>query len=307
MSAFFAVRSENASRSITPAVAGFGSDVVCTSPFVVQDRNGIRREVPCGRCLSCRIRRSSEWATRIVHEASSHSSAIFTTLTYDDAHYPSNGSLQKNDLVRFWKRMRKRCGRIRYYAGGEYGECGGRPHYHLIVFGLRPCTCFESSKGVLLCRCHDRVVMHEVWGKGAVDRFGTVTYDSARYTADYIGKAIVADPEVWTSKGLAAPFQVMSQGLGRDFVDMNAEQLRLRKGVTIHGVPVGLPRYYATRLGIKLDPIERQVIEEATPESRKRHMWIGVQKEDTFAWKAPRRQRELDALAKARTHRKVKF
>lgn len=132
-----------------------------------------------------------------------------------------------------------------------------------------------------------------------------MTYESARYTADYVGKQILADPELWTGRGLERPFQVMSKGLGRDFADYYAEQLRAQKGVTVRGVRLGLPRYYALRLDIKMSAAEKAAIEQ--PPSRIRHEWIGQQHEDLDYLKAPRNQRALDALARARMTRKGKM
>lgn len=46
------------------------------------------------------------------------------------------GTLFKPDLARFFKRIRKNYGQFRYFAVGEYGERLGRPHYHVLAFGL---------------------------------------------------------------------------------------------------------------------------------------------------------------------------
>jgi hypothetical protein len=145
----------------------------------------------------------------------------------------------------------------------------------------------------------------ECWNFGSVDRFGMVTLKSARYTADYVGKQIIADPRVWTGRGLFPPFQVMSKGLGRDWVDLHAEELKIVKGVSQRGVPLGLPRYYAKRLGIKLNAAERQMLDQAP--SKTRHVWIGEQHEDISNLRAPRDQRAADASARARLYRKGKM
>lgn len=138
-----------------------------------------------------------------------------------------------------------------------------------------------------------------------MDRFGSVSYESARYTADYVGKQVLLDPVIWSGKGLQRPFQLMSKGLGRDFADANSERLKKVKGLTVRGAPVGLPRYYANRLGIKLAAAERMVVEQVP--SRKRHEWIGQQRMDLEQLKAPRDQRALDELARARLTKKGKI
>jgi hypothetical protein len=40
-------------------------------------------ELPCGRCIGCRIDRTKQWAARCVHEASQHDENSFLTLTID--------------------------------------------------------------------------------------------------------------------------------------------------------------------------------------------------------------------------------
>ena len=63
---------------------------------------------------------------------------MFLTLTYNDDNLPSDVGLHKDDLQRFFKRLRKALDtkKIRYFACGEYGDTTSRPHYHAIVFGL---------------------------------------------------------------------------------------------------------------------------------------------------------------------------
>ncbi len=196
--------------------------VQCTYPKWIM-RHGIH--VPCGRCRACRIARAREWATRIVHERGYWSVSSFATLTYADGSLPESGSVDKAEFQRFIKRLRKGLDsrRMRYYGCGEYGEDFGRPHYHCILFGVS----FEEKERVM-----------DAWPHGHVF-LGSVTYDSARYVADYVNK------DTRVSGGRSRPFSLKSQGLGRKYAEEHREQLRERCGVTIGGVPVGLPRYYA--------------------------------------------------------------
>lgn len=69
---------------------------------------------------------------RCVHEASCHAQNSFLTLTYRD---PAPERLEKEDLQRFFKRLRKAVGKLRYFACGEYGERTKRPHFHALIFG----------------------------------------------------------------------------------------------------------------------------------------------------------------------------
>ena len=96
-------------------------------------------QVPCGKCIGCRLDYSRKWAIRCVLEAQMHKENCFLTLTYDDEHLPKGEKLEKEEMQKFWKRLRKATGtKIRYYMAGEYGTEGGRPHYHACVFGWKP-------------------------------------------------------------------------------------------------------------------------------------------------------------------------
>jgi len=95
-------------------------------------------KIPCGQCTGCRLDRSKAWAIRCYHESMMWEENCFATLTYDDEHLPKNSSLDKRDLQKFFKRLRKKYEpkKIRYYACAEYGEKSFRPHYHAAIFNI---------------------------------------------------------------------------------------------------------------------------------------------------------------------------
>ena len=95
-------------------------------------------QLPCGKCLGCRLERSRQWAMRCMHEASLYERNCFITLTYNDAHLPANRNLEYSDFQKFMKRFRKRfpSTKIRFYMAGEYGEKFGRPHFHACIFNF---------------------------------------------------------------------------------------------------------------------------------------------------------------------------
>lgn len=133
--------------------------------------------LPCGGCLGCRQSKAREWALRCHLELTQHRDAVFTTLTYDDAHLPP--TLSKRDLQLWLKRLRKATRRtptrnVRFFAAGEYGETRGRPHYHAIVYGL-------SERHAPL--------IEETWSKGYCKTV-TVTPAAIAYVAGYTSKKI---------------------------------------------------------------------------------------------------------------------
>ncbi|QCQ84823.1 replication initiator protein [Blackfly microvirus SF02] len=94
-------------------------------------------DLPCGRCIGCRIKRSQAWAIRCVHEAQLHPANCVITLTYDEENLSST-NLNHRDFQLFLKRLRKRYTghTIRYFMCGEYGDINLRPHFHSCLFGI---------------------------------------------------------------------------------------------------------------------------------------------------------------------------
>jgi len=153
--------------------------------------DGAPFEVPCGKCLGCRLSRSREWALRCVHEASLHEQNCFVTLTYSPENLPSDAGLHHPHFQKFMKRLRKKySGRdIRYYMCGEYGERTNRPHYHALLFGLdfpdwEYVSTSDSGHEVFTSK-----TLEKIWGLGFVT-IGTVTFESAAYCAPYIMKKL---------------------------------------------------------------------------------------------------------------------
>ena len=149
--------------------------LACLSPVDVKDPRYSYKKymlVPCGKCVNCKLNYAKMWSIRIMHELKDWQCASFVTLTYDDKHLPKDNSLDKRDLQLFFKRLRENLKghKIKYFACGEYGEQYGRPHYHIIIFGI------DKEK-------HTSYV-EKSWSLGFV-MLGSVTVDSANYVARY--------------------------------------------------------------------------------------------------------------------------
>lgn len=253
-----------------------GSDVPCFRPIpALQDDGHVTLHpplgsanlaLPCGRCVGCKTARAQEWATRVMHEARAHESSVFATLTYSPEHLPGDGGLVPRDLQLFLKRLRAvvargavhiRGSRLRYLACGEYGDVGGRPHYHAILFGVAfdDATCVRRGDNPLF----NSAALEAVWGLGQVN-FGEVTRASAAYVAGYTVKKVGqvhcdADGVV-----KEAPFLRCSTrpGIGAHYARSFSSDFRT--GVVVHDGVVGrLPRYYK-KLLVREFP---HVVEEA--------------------------------------------
>lgn len=166
--------------------------------------------VPCGQCIGCRLERSRQWANRCMLELEYHDSAYFVTLTYDDDHVPvayytddDTGeafpaqTLCRRDVQLFLKRLRKRFGSgIRYFGCGEYGPETLRPHYHLILFGLKLDDLVPFGKSEQGFQYYLSSSMVELWShRKAPARWGAVNCLSADADQffDPIGHVMVAE------------------------------------------------------------------------------------------------------------------
>lgn len=167
----------------------------------------------------------------MLHENDFHESSLFVTLTYDDDHLPPGSTLVKKDFQMFLKRLRYfiEPRQIKYFACGEYGSETLRPHYHAIIFGLSNL---------------DEPIISKAWTLG-YNYVGSVTNDSINYVSGYIQKKLDGPmaKAVYGSAKLI-PFQLMSKGLGKQYVEKNREQLLQKIGLTVKGEEVSLPRYY---------------------------------------------------------------
>lgn len=148
---------------------------------------------PCGQCLPCLINRTRVWSNRMICEAAGHDDNSFLTCTYSDEFLPADYSLNfdhhKQFMYRFRDAFRRETGRkIRFYMAGEYGETTFRPHYHYALFGFPPCP-YGGGRRVgsryVPCQCSICSFVTRAWKMGQI-HLGTLTPDSARYTAKYI-------------------------------------------------------------------------------------------------------------------------
>lgn len=188
------------------------------------DRPTNKLEVNCRQCIGCKIQDTMEWTIRSVHESKLHDSNYFLTLTYSDEFVPWDNSLSKPALQKFNRKLRKACGKFRFYAVGEYGERTSRPHYHGNYFGLEiPDVVQVGFSGGYPIYQSD--IVDRIWKKGFVT-IGAVTPESCAYTAKYLTKDDTwKDNHEWTHFQTGEiiqrekPFRLMSRrpGLGYEW------------------------------------------------------------------------------------------
>lgn len=289
-----AAEGQKGSEDTAPAEEESGCEMRCTKPVlipaplsVIQATGSFKGiEVPCGKCLACRIARRNEWKLRLWHENSEWKESSFVTLTYAPEHEPEGGNLLKEHLQRFLKRVRFQLGerRIKYFACGEYGETFQRAHYHLIIFGL------GSQEKDLLEQC---------WPFGFV-HVGTVTPDSIQYVCGYIAKKLMDEDGKLMYGDRNPPFQLQSQGLGKKYCDEHADQGKKNLDFTMYGKSNGLPRYYKKRYG---EEIAGRLQKEALKrENEKREIYAsrGEDPADDYLTARLKERRQADINLKQR-------
>lgn len=203
-----------------------------------------RMDLPCGQCAGCRLDRARQWAIRCLHEASLHEHNCFLTLTYSAL--PPNGSLQKEDMVKFLKRLRKKYEqtRIRYFQCGEYGTDFGRPHHHCLLFGLDFLDKIQYSGGPNPLYISE--TLNQIWGHGYCV-IGQLTFDSACYTARYVLKKVTGKHADDHYNGRTPEYVTMSRrpGIGRDWYEHYKNDLYTSdKCIVRDGFVAKPPRYY---------------------------------------------------------------
>lgn len=204
-------------------------------------------ELPCGRCIGCRLERARQWAVRCMHEAKLYQENCFCTLTYDDEKVPPDGGLRPDDFVRFMKRLRKAYSgkRIRFFHCGEYGETTLRPHHHVLLFNhdfYDKRMCKRSGSGESLYSSGE---LERLWGFGKC-WIGTVSWSSANYVARYSMKKVVGERAVDWYAGRKPEYLTMSRrpGIGTDWLMKYFAEVYSSDRVVSNGHEAKPPRFY---------------------------------------------------------------
>lgn len=147
-------------------------------------------QLPCGKCIECRLDYSRQWAVRCVHEAQMYENNCFITLTYDDESLRSP-YLIYSDFQKFMKKLRKlQDDPIGVFVTGEYGEKTKRPHWHAILFNWRPADCVYKRSNERGDKIYSSLLLDKIWSHGLTE-VGDVSIHSAGYCARYAAKKLV--------------------------------------------------------------------------------------------------------------------
>lgn len=215
--------------------------------------------IPCGKCLGCRLNYAKQWSARLQCEYQMHDSDTcwFLTLTYNDEAFadlgdpndpnkpdrlrigadPGTGEIQfylnldPRDMTLFIKRLRQACVRkygpgckLKYFYSGEYGSSTGRPHFHMIVYGLplEPSMLVEYARndvGDMTYKCQ---WLDDLWRLGFVV-VGRVSLESCAYVARYCLKKIYDGGDDFSNRTREFVRMSRNPGLGKGWLDVHPE------------------------------------------------------------------------------------
>lgn len=215
------------------------------------------QQIPCGKCIQCRLAYSREWANRCMAELKTCANAIFVTLTYATQHLqfapyvdPETGEccmrpvLVPKDLQNFFKRFRSYCRDefgytgLRFFACGEYGEQKFRPHYHAIIYNV-PSKIWEKSHLFTPDGAQPALftspLLDKLWPFGNVV-FGDVNWSTCAYVSRYVvkkrkgkerSKQRKAQELLFPGQAWQDEFVRMSRrpGIGREYYEANKDKI----------------------------------------------------------------------------------
>ena len=262
-------------------------------------------EIPCGQCIECRLQRSRRWADRCMLELGYHESSYFITLTYDNEHIPKNplidfetgeiyaenATLVKKDLQDFMKRLRRAYeykgyeNKLRFFACGEYGSQTLRPHFHIIVFGLKLDDLTLYKRNFNGDNLYNSAFISKLWKKG-FSVVGDVTWQSCAYVARYIMKKHLGkDSDFYDVYNIEPEFTLMSRkpGIARQYYDEHKDELFYQDFVSIptkEGAKQIFPPPYYEKL-FEEDFPENEVVERKEKRKQAKIDSINLQLEKT--------------------------
>lgn len=269
-------------RCTSLRTVGFYADgkTICWSPKKYS-KQFATFQLPCGKCLSCRLESARQTAVRCVHEAQMYDENCFITLTYADEHLKSP-KLDYSDFQNFMKKLRTKrfdtllerlfphgnqeykrtCFRqlpedsrkkwldtitTPYLGVGEYGDKGQRPHFHAILFNWRPSDAIHKATNERGDKIYSSHTLDALWGMGFTE-LGSVTFESAGYCARYAAKKLGHGRD-GTHEYEPVSRRSTRHSIGKKFVEKywqdlfnHGECVIQRSDGTI--TKCGIPRYY---------------------------------------------------------------
>lgn len=273
-------------------------------------------DIRCGKCAGCRLDDSKEWATRMVVESFTvpEDTCYFITLTYNNDFVPKsdNGDMVLDPpAVSSWmKRLRRNFEYyyghkgVRFYACGEYGSKGMRPHYHVCLFNSPLDDLSFAGLNKLGDPLYTSDFIDQAWSKEITSSqrlsfggvcIGKMNWRTCAYTARYtMKKAYGSDKEDLVKLGLVPEFVNMSRrpGIGLDYFLANYDTMYDRDQIILPAISKDkaniqrIPKYFDKKMK-EIDPLrlaqakERRIMASELAHQAKMAN-VGLEEEEYF-------------------------
>lgn len=242
-------------------------------PLVFSVKEGLKDrkvQIKCGQCIECKMEHARVWAIRCVCEAQMYEErgiqSCFVTLTYNEDNIPYvksssmdgvyHQTLHKRDLQLFFKRLRKKGIKFRYFAAGEYGGKFERPHYHALLFGYVPPGLQLVDISDSGYNIYNSDQLDDIWSHG-LTYVQQMSFETAFYCAGYALKKLTGRGEYFEKKygvhdaeeyydGKQKEFVTMSRrpGIGLTYYEKYRSDMYPEDKMNVNGIKVLPPRYF---------------------------------------------------------------
>lgn len=219
--------------------------------------------VPCGWCLNCRKDKQNMLRDRCEYEYIDKKCGAFVTFTFDDInllrfmHFDTHdnklrASLSKRETKKFLDRLNKivhnqpnsiLCNHhYKYLVVGEYGEHGdnpalvGRPHLHILFFGLDYAFCDK--------------LFAQAWQDMGNIYIGNIGDGAISYVLKYMDKQCFGKQafQKYEYHGIERPFQSHSLGLGQGLYSSQHDYIiKHNYNYRWHAHDTPVPMYYKNK------------------------------------------------------------
>lgn len=236
-------------RCTSPRPAGVRHDGTLAWRRKDVNRCNVVYQMPCGKCIQCRLEYARNWAVRCVHEAKMYDNNSFITLTYSDENLESPWLIYEHFQL-FMKRLREKNPglEIPFKVTGEYGHETKRPHWHALLFNYRPSDLKAMFKNPNGDQTYSSAEIDKLWGYNDPIKLpsviGQVDFQSAAYVMRYAAKKLVH------GKDEDHAYKPISKGsskyaIGKKFLEKYWKDIFFTGSVSLPGgVTCSIPRYY---------------------------------------------------------------
>lgn len=236
-------------RCTRPLTVGFKSDGKTLSwSSKKYNKEYAPFQLPCGKCISCKLLQAREKATRCVHEASLYEKNSFITLTYSDENLESDRLIYEH-AQKFMRDLRYAYPEnpIPSVITGEYGGKNKRPHFHILLFNFSPGDEKPYKKNKQGDQLYKSDKLDDIWSRNdktlSPTLVGPINLSTAGYVCRYQLKKLEHEGEADLYKPIVK--YSSKYAIGKAWIEKNWKETFKKGYVQINKKEIlKIPRYY---------------------------------------------------------------